>query len=201
MGPHSWDVTNRVLYALCAEHPCHERGDEGAVLAKILLIGRAYAAAIERRRDKKTENDQSYDRDVVPALIKSRLDKWISEACAINPHGKDALRVATKAHGNTVQLFAGISAINNRSLASKYLHFHVPALFCIYDARAVKGMGALTSIVGRASRDVGAGADKSYYQFTAKCIKLRDYCKDEFGLSLSPRQIDNLLLACSDRRI
>src|SRR5438477_314230 len=44
-----WDVGNGVLYDLCAANPEHTRDD--VIIAKIWLIGRTYAAAIERRRD------------------------------------------------------------------------------------------------------------------------------------------------------
>lgn len=42
-----WDLGNQVLYDVCRQNPDHT--DEQAIIAKILLIGRTYAAAIERR--------------------------------------------------------------------------------------------------------------------------------------------------------
>lgn len=47
MGTTPWDLGNQVLYDLCRQYPGHT--DEQAVIAKIWLIGRTYAAAIERR--------------------------------------------------------------------------------------------------------------------------------------------------------
>lgn len=44
-----WDLGNRVLYDLCQSHPEHTRDDE--IVAKIWLIGRSYAASIERRKN------------------------------------------------------------------------------------------------------------------------------------------------------
>jgi hypothetical protein len=81
-----------------------------------------------------------------------------------------------------------------RALASKYLHFHVPRLFFIYDSRAVEGMRAVSQIVGRVSSYSSSG-DKEYSSFAEKCSRLRKYCKAEFGAELSCRQLDNLLLA------
>jgi len=40
----------------------------------------------------------------------------------------------------TKKLFSKISGLNKRSLASKYLHFHVPELFYISDSRAYDAM-------------------------------------------------------------
>ena len=51
--PTLWDVGNEVLYELCTKHPRH--AEIPAVIAKVWLIGRSYAAAIERRRNKADE--------------------------------------------------------------------------------------------------------------------------------------------------
>ncbi len=48
-----WDFSNRVLYDLCRARPAHD--DESVVIAKMLLIGRAYSAAIERRKTRSRE--------------------------------------------------------------------------------------------------------------------------------------------------
>jgi hypothetical protein len=45
-----WDIGNQVLYAMCAANRGHTRDD--IIIGKVWLIGRTYAAAIERRRDK-----------------------------------------------------------------------------------------------------------------------------------------------------
>jgi hypothetical protein len=42
-----WDLGNDTLYRLCAEHPGHT--EDHVIIAKTWLIGRAYAAAVERR--------------------------------------------------------------------------------------------------------------------------------------------------------
>ena len=42
-----WDLGNKVLYDLCSSYPYHKTDEE--IIAKIWLIGRSYAAAIERR--------------------------------------------------------------------------------------------------------------------------------------------------------
>ncbi len=51
MGPSPWDFSNQVLYDLCRAHPAHD--DVSVVIAKMLLMGRAYSAAIERRKNKR----------------------------------------------------------------------------------------------------------------------------------------------------
>jgi hypothetical protein len=48
LAPSIWDLGNQVLYSLCQAHPRHDHSD--AIVAKVWLIGRSYAAAIERER-------------------------------------------------------------------------------------------------------------------------------------------------------
>ena len=45
-----WDFGNGILYEMCKEYPKHEKED--VIVGKIWLIGRSYAAAIERRKNK-----------------------------------------------------------------------------------------------------------------------------------------------------
>lgn len=187
-----WDFTNRILYDLCRRYPDHK--DQGVALAKILLIGRVYAAAIERRRSKEETNDDFYITIVEPKLRRSRLDQWLEQARAVRPNAPEALDVILEVHGRTTRLFRRISGLEKRSLASKYLHFHVPRLFYIYDSRAAKGLRSVAPIVGRASRCTGVG-DNEYRKFVEKCRQLREYCEATFGLRISPQQLDNLLLA------
>lgn len=198
MSPSKWDAGNRVLYDLCREHPAHT--DNGEVLAKILLIGRVYAAAIERRRTKSDDhdNDRFYVETVAPAIRASNIDKWLRRARAVEPGTPDGTRALIAVHGDTTRLFSEISQLEKRSLASKYLHFHVPKLFFIYDSRAVEAMREFSDVLPRAGRTDGTG-DNEYRKFAGKCLALVDYCEKAFGLHLLPRQVDNLLLKVNER--
>jgi hypothetical protein len=57
-----WDLGNRVLYELCSKHLGHGEADE--IVAKIWLIGRSYAASIERRRNATQAGDRFYEETV-----------------------------------------------------------------------------------------------------------------------------------------
>ncbi|QLH71293.1 hypothetical protein [Rhodopseudomonas palustris] len=189
-----WDTCNKILYELCERYPAHT--DRGAVVAKILIIGRAYAAAIERRKNKTAadQNDDFYLTSVAPAVMNSEIDQWLREARAATPGTQDGSRTLLMIHGKVTELFSRISDLEKRSLASKYLHFHVPQLFYIYDTRAVKAMRHFAYLVPRASRTDGT-SDHEYRKFVEKCAHLVAHIRREFGLKLSPRQLDNLLLA------
>ena len=186
-----WHLSNEVLYSLCQKHPRHSEVE--AVVAKVLMIGRVYAAAIERRKSKGEENDNFYISTVAPKIINSPIDQWIEEAKRVDPATPEGRQVMLRVHALTTNLFHAISGQEKRSLASKYLHFHVPELFFIYDTRAVKGISAVSSVVGRAPRHSGS-ADHEYQKFAGKCSRLKQHCATAFGVHLSPRQIDNLLL-------
>jgi hypothetical protein len=194
MSPSPWDFSNRLLYELCANHPAHS--NTGEVLAKILLIGRVYAAAIERRRTTTDEdqNDDYYISNVAPAIQKSPMDEWLQEARIAVPGTPGGFATLVAIHSNVTNLFRKISGLEKRSLASKYLHFHVPRLFYIFDSRAVKAMQHFSSLLPRASRSEGAG-DNEYRKFAEKCAHLTAFCRREFDLIPLPRHIDNLLLA------
>jgi hypothetical protein len=191
-APSPWDLSNEVLYSLCRNHPGHT--DPNVVIAKLLIIGRVYATAIERRRSKYREDDDFYVKRVAPRICRSPIDAWLEEARCLGPASAQSFQCLVKIHDRTTQLFKEISGLEKRSLASKYLHFHVPELFFIYDSRASKGMSALGSIVARASKSVGTG-DNDYRKFVEKCICLKNYCVRHFRVALSPRQLDTLLLA------
>ncbi|MDP2432364.1 MAG: hypothetical protein Q8O33_10045 [Pseudomonadota bacterium] len=170
--------------------------DTPSVIAKVWLIGRAYAAAIERRRNKSNQNDDFYVQVVGPRIIRSEIDSWIKACQQWNGPSNDSLATLLEVHNRTTQLFRDISDLEKRSLASKYLHFHVPNLFYIYDARAVAALRELSSVVGRAGRAGRAGlqADNEYRKFAEKCLALQQRIESALGIRLTPREIDNLLL-------
>lgn len=195
--PSPWDLGNEVLYELCRTHPLHT--DVPSVVAKVWLIGRAYAAAIERRRNKSDQNDDFYVQKVGPSIIHSEIDSWITTSKQWDRPSKQSFSTLLEVHNRTTQLFSHISGLEKRSLASKYLHFHVPSLFYIYDTRAVEAMRELGSVVGRVGRGV-ATADNEYRKFAEKCLSLQQHIESELSVSLTPREIDNLLLYVHSQR-
>lgn len=191
-SPSPWRVGNEVLYELCRTRPTHT--DEADVIAKIWLIGRSYAAAIERRRNKSDGNDNFYVDKVAPAIRRSSIDAWLKQATS-----DGSLTTLLDVHHKTTQLFSDISGLEKRSLASKYLHFHVPQLFYIYDTRAVEALRLLGVRVGR-SDTCTVETDNEYRKFAKKCLWLQHQAEQQCGVSLSPRELDNLLLQVYERK-
>ena len=190
--PWFWDFANDVLYALCRKHPNHT--DHSVAAAKIWLIGRSYAAAIERRKPNEAEPKNFYRERVAPMVCNSEIDKHLASLKSFKAVTQDSLCEIVDTHKYVTDLFNQISGQNKRSLASKYLHFHAPQLFFIYDSVASKGLGRLSRITGRASRASGHG-DNQYRKFAEKCVVLRDHIRNDHGVTLTTRQIDRLLLA------
>ena len=190
-----WDFSNEVLYKLCRDNPRHDATD--VIIAKILLIGRVYAAAIERRKSNRTvQNDDFYVTIVAPAIMESGIDTWIEQATNLNPEDETSSDVLVEIHARTTDLFRKISDLEKRSLASKYLHFHVPNLFYIYDSRAVEGIRLLAPFIGKVPPCKKIG-DPEYAQFVKKCEAAKKYFRAKVGTNLQPRQLDNLLLILS----
>ena len=107
------------------------------------------------------------------------------------------MQVLIEVHGQTTRLFRDISDLEKRSLASKYLHFHVPNLFFIYESRAVEALREFAEMLPKASRTEGIG-DNEYRKFAEKCLALVAYCEAQFGLRPLPRHVDNLLLKVNE---
>jgi hypothetical protein len=189
-----WDLGNKVLYDLCSGHPHHKTDEE--IIAKVWLIGRTYAAAIERRKIKTadSEGDFFYEKIVAPNIKNSEIDEWFEEI-----RKTPTPEVAVKVHRNLTNLFLEISGLDKRSLASKYLHFHFKDLFFIYDARAVRAIANITErsqkvLVNVADRE----ADSAYKSFFQKCLWLQNDLKSLLGKKPSPREIDKIFLFVAD---
>jgi len=128
----AWDLGNKILYDMCRQYPAHNNSSE--IIAKVWLIGRSYAAAIERRKNtgsSQFNGDDFYFEKVAPEIKRSEIDAWLDALDAIDEVSESTLEVILSAHLNVTELFSSISGLEKRSLASKYLHFHCPDLFFI----------------------------------------------------------------------
>jgi hypothetical protein len=178
---------------LCKKNFTHK--EESKVIAKIWLIGRSYPAAIERRKNAAGENSDDFYLDVVaPKIINSQIDNRLHSLKIASIDSESSIKEILEVHFFVTQLFNQISGLNKRSLASKYLHFHYPALFFIYDTRAVNGITKFSHLIGRLRKNSYRNVDNEYRKFFNKCIKLRTHIYTEFEVKLTPRQLDNLLL-------
>jgi hypothetical protein len=189
-----WDLGNKVLYDICTAYPNH-KNDE-AIIAKTWLIGRAYAVALERRKNKEADeiNDDFYEKRVVDLFKSKDLDSKIDSLRSISKIGASNIHQILETHKYLVDMVHGISGAHKRSFASKYLHFHLPKAFFIYDSRASKAINRFSIDTKGIEIPAELNTDHMYAQFAFKCLLLRDKIADETGLQLDPRQLDNFLL-------
>ena len=189
-----WDFGNRVLYDLCKENFNHQ--DASKILSKVWLIGRAYSAALERRKKKKSINDNFYIDEVLPAFVKSKIDVYLNDLRQYNELTIEILPKILKVHSYLTQLTKSITLLEKRSFSSKYLHFHLPNLFFIYDSRVV---GSLRQFIDRVpiamemilhSDDI----DREYAKFVCKSFVIIEDIKKQYNIELTPRQFDNILI-------
>jgi hypothetical protein len=186
-----WDLGNQVLYDLCEKYPGHANIDE--IVAKIWIIGRTYAAAIERRsKAKDLKGDDFYLRAVGPIIRNARIERWLEPLGAQNePSLRNSLEILS-VHKRLTDLFYRITAQEKRSLASKYLHFHFPHLFFLYDSRAAKTINKYIPPIKIVVKP--SDHDKAYASHFFRCLHLTEGINDECGVRLTPRQLDNYLL-------
>ncbi|WP_052461129.1 hypothetical protein [Psychroserpens mesophilus] len=166
-----WDFGNEILYKMCQQNFEHKRIDK--IVGKVILIGRAYAAAIERRKNKTEENDNFYIDKVAPMIKNSKLDDYIGQLKLESEVNEKNIADILKLHFYLTELIKEITEQNKRSFSSKYLHFHLPNLFFIYDTRAVKAIRLLkTKLPRKHKTELDAnGIDKEYATFFLQMLR------------------------------
>ena len=196
-----WDYGNQVLYDLCRDNFLHVEDDK--IIAKVWLIGRAYAASIERGRKTESINDDFYIKDVAPIFRNSELDKMLLPLKDFNRITEENLISVLQAHNYFVKLALELTGLEKRSLGSKYLHFHLPDLFFIYDSRVVRAMRKIVKKVPANLKYVlnSNNIDKEYAKYVCKCLYLKNYISEHRGFYLSPRQLDRWLINQSNTEL
>jgi len=190
--PSPWDLGNEVLYSLCANYPDHS--DPDVVVAKLWLIGRAYASPLERGRPtpRAPKNEAFYTGHAVPIVLASPMDAWLRELNRTTLSW-DTLAHVIAVHSRFTDLLCSISTRAHRSLASKYLHFHRPELFFIYDSRAAAAVRSECKRPRQISLHAGE-ADAAYALFARRCLELTETLTPQAPVPVTPRVVDRYLL-------
>ncbi len=191
-----WDFGNEILYSMCQEHPKHNQED--VIIGKIWLIGRSYAAAIERR--KKTDEyqgDDFYFDVVAPKMMEigKELDYHIEKLKRSKGLIVDDVEEILCTHKFLMDAFYEMTGLEKRSLASKYLHFHCPDKFFIYDGRARNAIGKIVSRPYKSLLTCIADYDNEYGDFVCRMIEFQKYLDEKLGVYEMPRKLDGYLLS------
>lgn len=184
---------NNVLYDLCKDYSLHN--DRGAIVSKVWLIGRSYAAALERVKDRNLVNGAYYNFSIEITKNANLIDEKIN---CLNKIKEEEifknLNDVFQLHGLFTDIMKRTTGLEKRSLSSKYLHFHCPNVFYIYDSRARQAINALV----KKQNILNYLGDSEYIEFYLRVLELKNYIKNEFDLNLNPREIDNLLVFSGD---
>jgi hypothetical protein len=136
---------------------------------------------------------------VAPKLKDWKIDLWLAPLSVFRVVTLENLDAVLTCHLRLTEAFFELTTLGKRSLASKYLHFHYPHLFFIYDTRAHAAL-RLISLRRTGTRAPKHESDKTYRSFCMKVLALRDHIEAAHGRRLSPREIDNLLLEVVRRK-
>ena len=192
-----WNFGNQVLYDMCSQNPEHK--DEKIIVGKVWIIGRTYAAAIERRRNvgETDAGDDFYFNVVAPKIkeIGYELDSRIEALKKCDEITVDNLVKVLDTHKFLTHAYYEITNLNKRSLASKYLHFHVPHMFYIYDSRADEAIRKYVFLDRSMKKKLNhIEADDDYLKFVIRMFTFQKHIKDKYDIYFTPRQIDAFLL-------
>ena len=202
------EIGNGILYKLCRDYPDHKNDD--AINAKVWLIGRAYAAAIERRKEKDDINDDFYESKVIPIMRSSHIDDKLTKLSKYKSITDHNILEILQVHKFLLDKFQKISGMKKRSLSSKYLHFHLPNLFFIYDSRAntalkiileTEGLFVDDSFEKLFSKIKNQDIDEEYAKFFCRAYLVKKRLFDMVKEPISTRQFDNILIKIGNNRL
>jgi hypothetical protein len=136
-----------------------------------------------------------YMERVAPAIKQEPIDKWIASVRHIKRLTSKNIADSLRCHKKVMDLFTRIArGTTKRSLASKYLHFHAPNAFFVYDSRASSRVRH--ELRGRQKHAAlpELDCDKEYQKFCDRCLRYREVLEKKFGKRVTPRQLDTILL-------
>ncbi|HEY5239493.1 MAG TPA: hypothetical protein VIJ62_14015 [Rhizomicrobium sp.] len=186
-----WEKGDRALYEFCRREPRHN--DISSTVPKLWLIGRSYAAPIERGAGG-GDLDKIYSEAAIK-LKKSRLDEKLSR---LKPSDHPDCELALGIHNLVIGCLPDKNGYSKcrRSVASKYLHFHRPEQFVLFDSRA-KSAVAKFFVLEKNDIWPKITADRQYYAFVQKCEAIKVEIAEKFDIQLTNKELDKVLLRFS----
>lgn len=181
----NWSGIDAELYELCKRYPAHSDSRERN--AKLWLIGRTYATGIERKiRSKRTQGSSLNQLSDHLSSHAQDLDCLISQLKTVTePLTPNKLQNIVQCHGQFLRILRGVTRKGQtvRSFASKYLHFHCPAV-PIIDTYV---SGVLPKIVRWSSDlwvfDPGRTSDEFYAWYVMRFWKLYQTARESIASS------------------
>jgi hypothetical protein len=193
----NWTALDNALYDLCKKHPDHST--YASINAKLFIIGRSYATGIERKVPSSGYQGSSMIK-VAGHFYENRtkLEEIFRVLTEISEplDTKEKLNEIIRQHGILVHLISEITRENQstRSFASKYMHFHCPAV-PIFDSWAEWSLPKLYPWDDNTFKvpDLPPDADETYGWFAIHFWNLYLEARKNRD-NVSVKSIDNFLL-------
>ncbi len=183
-----WFLFDKVLYDLCQQYPRHDNAHE--VVTKIAMIGRAYSAAVERRKNAEATRDRDfYYGYVAPLIVDSDLDERLDALRKYQTPTTENLPEILSTHLYLQELLKKATEMDKRSFVSKYLHFHCPNLFYIFDSFSDSEINGLVKSKGK--WNCPSDADICYAKYCEKSLFIQQQTIPNEGNF--PRILDSFL--------
>jgi hypothetical protein len=182
------------LYEMCQRVPDHR--DLGRTMSKVWLIGRSHSASLERRRDSKGFRNP-YDATAVRLQKDRTFTRLLVHARRSQPsettYDARHLGAIHALVSRLAALFQGTTGMWKVSLASKYLHFHVPEV-PIYDSISSTALRMLVPKKDVPPEAVGCWElDDAYGRHLARFAAARSILSSH-GYNVTARNLDMFLL-------
>lgn len=201
MKDNNLSFANAVLYKLCKKNIEHQ--DTEKVIAKIWIIGRTYAAQIERQKPASYTTEQYYVA-VAKNLKETNFDSTISQLQSVKDKGisEQTLQPILNAHSCLMKALRvdDENGKSRRSFCSKYLHFHFPKLFFLYDSMAATSLPHYKHYIQKDWERLrkiiinNKDWDEKYANYFITCYLLQQHINKNYDIKFSCRNLDNLLL-------
>ena len=195
-----WDLLNKCLYDLCLNHPKHT--NPKIILAKTAMIGRTYSATIERRKKVKVvQNEDFFIVRVLPVFKSMKLDPLIARLKELDSINLSNIRDVLSLHKLLVDNLFVITGLRKRSFVSKYLHFHLPNLYIMFDSICEKAARTLHKDMFGGTFQYNTSPeneDPIYGKYIRSCMKIIDRIKldqniDFYKLDCGLRKFDKFM--------
>lgn len=199
-----YELSNNHLYELFTKYPKHVNAK--GIVAKVLILGRTYAAAIERGRGSKgaMTNDEFYTNEVPTAFKGLRLDQKLQAITKMQTLEKST-ESCLKAHWVLMKGIKDITGKDKRSFCSKYLHFHSPENFFLYDFTSLRGLKNLSYFLTEIEGSVNTfpiykgNWDMQYFNFYQSCVQTKSKIEKVLGKELTYREFDALIITAGKK--
>jgi hypothetical protein len=189
---------NQVLYAMCFDRP--EHGDPFVTAGKMLMIGRVYSASPERKAGKAAVAGENLFTILAERLAATHIDERLAAIPFETRLSEDLVPKVLALHGllntevreGTHRWSVTQGAPQRVSFASKYLHFHRPNAFPLFDRYACLGLASLTKGFRYENRCSDVTINKDYQRFVGRLLHFVAQRSPEAGWT--PRSLDTMLV-------